>query len=345
LSAAASVVGPLAVTPLAVTLGDPAGIGPEIIAAAWSALRSSGPAFFVVGDAATMRGAGVAVRPIVRASEVAAVFGETLPVLDMPLAEPVMPGQPSPAAAPSVIAWIEKAVSLALAGEAGGVVTAPIAKAALYDAGFTYPGHTEFVGALTAAAPFAGARGPVMMLTAQDLRAALVTVHAPLAKVPALITRERIVATGRVVAEALVRDFGLASPRLVVAGLNPHAGEGGAIGGEEVATVAPAVAALRALGIDARGPLPADSLFHEAARRTYDAAICLYHDQALIPVKMLDFWGGVNLTLGLPIVRTSPDHGTAFDIAGKGQARPDSLIAAIRLAAKVAGRRTATAPA
>ncbi|HZZ88413.1 MAG TPA: 4-hydroxythreonine-4-phosphate dehydrogenase PdxA, partial [Caulobacteraceae bacterium] len=226
-----------------------------------------------------------------------------------------------------------------------GVVTAPIAKATLYEAGFKYPGHTEFIGALTADAPMPGARGPVMMLTAQDLRVALATVHEPLARVPALVTHDRIVLVGRVVAEALARDFGLAKPRLVVAGLNPHAGEGGSIGREEQTTVGPAVAALLAAGIDARGPLPADSLFHDDARRTYDAAICLYHDQALIPVKMLDFWGGVNLTLGLPIVRTSPDHGTAFDIAGKGLARPDSLIAAIRLASEIAARRRAAVAA
>ena len=184
-----------------------------------------------------------------------------------------------------------------------------------------------------------------MMLTARDLRVALVTVHAPLAQVPSLLTEPKITAAGRVVAEALARDFGIAMPRLVVAGLNPHAGEGGAIGDEEMRIVAPAVAALRAAGIDARGPLPADSLFHDDARRTYDAALCLYHDQALIPVKMLDFWGGVNLTLGLPIVRTSPDHGTAFDIAGKRLARPDSLIAAIRLAAEIAERRAASVDA
>jgi 4-hydroxythreonine-4-phosphate dehydrogenase len=253
----------------------------------------------------------------------------------------VTPGQPTPAAAPQVIAWIERAVALAVAGEAAGVVTAPIAKATLYEAGFAYPGHTEFVGALTAATAMPGARGPVMMLTAKDLRVALVTVHVPLAQAPGLLTEAKIVAAGRVVAEALARDFGVAKPRLAVAGLNPHAGEGGAIGDEEVRIVAPAVAALREAGIDARGPLPADSLFHDAARKTYDAALCLYHDQALIPVKMLDFWGGVNLTLGLPIVRTSPDHGTAFDIAGKGVARADSLIAAIRLAAKIAERRAA----
>ncbi len=336
--------GSSAAPPLAVTLGDPAGIGPEIIAAAWAALRQSGPRFLAIGDAATIAAAGCPVRQISDPRE-ATCFAEALPVLDMPLAASATAGQPSSGAAPRVIAWIEEAVALALAGEVGGVVTAPIAKASLYEAGFAYPGHTEFVGALTAASAFRGARGPVMMLTAKDLRVALVTVHAPLAQVPGLLTEAKIVAAGRVVAEALVRDFDIARPRIVVAGLNPHAGEGGAIGDEEVRIVAPAVAALRAAGIDARGPLPADSLFHDAARGAYDAALCLYHDQALIPVKMLDFWGGVNLTLGLPIVRTSPDHGTAFDIAGKGIARPDSLIAAIRLAAQIAARRAAAVAA
>jgi len=329
----------LSASPLAITLGDPAGIGPEIIAAAWAALRLTGPSFFAIGDAAAIAAAGCAVTRISAPDEAEASFAGTLPVLDLPLTSPATPGQPTSGAAPQVIGWIEKAVALALAGEIGGVVTAPIAKATLYEAGFAYPGHTEFIGALTAETPMPGARGPVMMLTAKDLRVALVTIHVPLAKVPDLVTEARIVAVGKVVAEALRGDFGIARPRLVVAGLNPHAGEGGALGEEEKLIVGPAVRALCADGIDARGPLPADSLFHDAARRTYDAAICLYHDQALIPVKMLDFWGGVNLTLGLPIVRTSPDHGTAFDIAGKGLARPDSLIAAIRLAAQIAERR------
>jgi len=326
-----------------VTLGEPAGVGPEIIAAAWRALRGTGPLFFAVGDAATLAATGVPIAAIDDPGETAGCFRDALPVLDLPLASPAVPGSPSPAAAPSVIRWIEAAVELALAGKASGVVTAPIAKATLYEAGFRHPGHTEFIGALTAGAPMAGARGPVMMLAARDLRVALITIHEPLSRVPSLITEARIVHVGQVVAEALRRDFGIARPRLVVAGLNPHAGEGGALGQEEATIVAPAVAALRELGVDARGPLPADSLFHDAARTTYDAAICLYHDQALIPVKMLDFWGGVNLTLGLPVVRASPDHGTAFDIAGKGIARPDSLIAAIHLAAEIAARRRVAA--
>ena len=333
----------LAVAPLAVTLGDPAGIGPEIVAAAWAALRASGPVFLAVGDARTLAAAGAPVAVIAGATEAGARFSEALPVLDAPLSSIPVLGLPSAEAAPFVVRWIEAAVELALGGQASGVVTAPIAKATLYEAGFAYPGHTEFIGELTRGHPMAGARGPVMMLAAGDLRAALVTVHEPLARVPALVTEDRIVSTGMVVAEALSRDFGIARPRLVVAGLNPHAGEGGALGREDLDVVAPAVTALLARGVDARGPLPADSLFHAAARATYDAALCLYHDQALIPVKMLDFWGGVNLTLGLPIVRTSPDHGTAFDIAGKGLARPDSLIAAIRLAAEIAARRHAGA--
>jgi 4-hydroxythreonine-4-phosphate dehydrogenase len=328
--------------PLAVTLGDPAGVGAEIVAAAWHALKATGPTFFAVGDAATLAAAGAPTTVIAGASEAAGRFAEALPVLDLPLSSPPVPGRPSAEAAPFVVRWIEAAVQLALDGAAAGVVTAPIAKATLYESGFAYPGHTEFIGELTRRAPMAGARGPVMMLAAGNLRAALVTVHEPLARVPELVTEDRIVSTGTVLAEALTRDFGVARPRIVVAGLNPHAGEGGALGREDLEVVTPAVAALKARGIDARGPLPADSMFHEAARGTYDAALCLYHDQALIPVKMLDFWGGVNLTLGLPIVRTSPDHGTAFDIAGKGVARPDSLIAAIRLAAEIAARRQAS---
>jgi 4-hydroxythreonine-4-phosphate dehydrogenase len=221
-----------------------------------------------------------------------------------------------------------------------GVVTAPIAKAPLYEAGFSFPGHTEFLGELTAAARHDGARGPVMMLAAADLRVSLVTIHEPLSKVPALVTVERVVNAGLVTAQALSRDFGIARPRLAVLGLNPHAGESGAIGGEERAVIGPAVRSLQDLGVDATGPHPADTMFHPEARARYDAVLCMYHDQALIPVKMLDFWGGVNITLGLPIVRTSPDHGVGFDIAGRGLARADSLIAALRLAAAMAARRS-----
>ena len=331
--------------PLALTLGDPAGVGPEIIVKAWRALQSSGPQFFVVGDAQSLASAPTATAGIMQRisspDDVASVFARAIPVLDLPLKSPVVAGQPSKESAAAIIRWIETAVGLALSGTVSGVVTAPIAKAPLYEAGFRFPGHTEFLGDLTAIARFEGARGPVMMLTAADLRVALVTVHEPLEKVSSRLSVEAIVKTGLVTAEALTRDFGVAKPRLAIAGLNPHAGEGGSIGREEIEIVAPAVRALQALGIDARGPLPADTLFHAEARAASDAVVCLYHDQALIPVKMLDFWGGVNVTLGLPIVRTSPDHGTAFDIAGRGVARADSLIAAIRLAAEIAARRAA----
>ncbi|MDP1874635.1 4-hydroxythreonine-4-phosphate dehydrogenase PdxA [Phenylobacterium sp.] len=330
--------------PLAVSLGDPAGIGPEIVFKAWSALRHTGPPFLVVGDvnqvaAAPSAGTGL-VRRISTAEDAARTFPQALPVIDIPLLEPVVAGAPSPRSAKAVIAWIETAVGLALSGAVGGVVTAPIAKEILYGAGFTFPGHTEFLGELTLSHRYDGARGPVMMLAAPGLRVSLVTVHTPLAQVSASLTVEKIVNAGLVTAQALRRDFGIDSPRLTVAGLNPHAGEGGTIGREEIQVIGPAVRALRDLGVTVEGPSPADSLFHEGARSKYDAVLCLYHDQALIPIKMLDFWGGVNITLGLPIVRTSPDHGTAFDIAGRGQARPDSMIAAIRMAKDIADRRT-----
>jgi 4-hydroxythreonine-4-phosphate dehydrogenase len=332
--------------PLALSLGDPAGVGPEITVKAWQALRGEPPGFLAVGDfealaRASSAAGGSALRRVASPAEAAAVFPDALPVLDLPLREPVIAGQPSAAAAPLVVQWIERAAAMALSGQASGVVTAPIAKAPLYAAGFRFPGHTEFLGELTAAAAFEGARGPVMMLTAADLRVALVTVHEPLAKVPSRISIDGIVQAGLVTAQALARDFGVAAPRLAVAGLNPHAGEDGSIGREDVEVIAPAVQALRDLGVEASGPHPADSLFPAEMRARYDAALCMYHDQALIPVKMLDFWGGVNVTLGLPIVRTSPDHGTAFDIAGRGIARPDSLIAAIRLAGRMATRRAA----
>ena len=321
-------------------MGEPAGVGPEIIAAAWNALRLEGPAFVVIGDAALLRFQGAPVEPVLSAADAGSVFSRAIPVLDHPLPAPVTPGRPEPANAGAVADWIEQAVNLALSGEASGVVTAPIAKAPLYAAGFRFPGHTEFIAELTADVPFAGTRGPVMMLTARNLRACLVTIHAPLAEVPELVTAERVCRTARVVHEAMKRDFGIAAPRLALAALNPHAGESGSIGLEEIEVLVPAAASLRAEGIAITDPRPADTLFHDDARATYDAVLCLYHDQALIPVKTLDFWGGVNTTLGLPVIRTSPDHGTGFDIAGKGVARADSLIAAIRLAGTMAAARS-----
>jgi 4-hydroxythreonine-4-phosphate dehydrogenase len=329
--------------PLALSLGDPAGIGPEIVVKAWSALRDGGPPFVVVGDAQSLGaapgGAQIPLRTVTAPEQALAAFPDALPVLDMPLQTNVVAGQPSSAHAGQIIRWIETGVGLALSGAVGGLVTAPIAKAPLYAAGFKFPGHTEFLAELTAAHRVDGARGPVMLLQSQDLRCALVTIHTPLAAVSGELDIEKIVATGLVTAQALRRDYGLARPRLAVAGLNPHAGESGTIGREEAEIIEPAVRALRDLGVDAKGPYPADTLFHAEARAAYDGVVCMYHDQALIPVKMLDFWGGVNVTLGLPIVRTSPDHGTAFEIAGRGVARADSLVAAIRLAAEIAERR------
>ena len=332
--------------PLALSLGDPAGIGPEITVKAWAALRHTGPAFMVVGDrdalAAAAPGFGPgAVQRVGAPHEAAAVFSRALPVLDLPLLAPVVAGKPSPSYAGSVVRWIETGAGLALSGAVSGLVTAPIAKKPLYDAGFSFPGHTEFLEELTAGVDYAGARGPVMMLTAADLRCVLATIHLPLSEVPRALSTERIIEVARVTCFALQQDFGVEKPRLALAGLNPHGGEEGALGREEIEIINPAAARLRALGVDCTDAKPADTLFHPAARANYDAVICLYHDQALIPVKTIDFWGGVNVTLGLPIVRTSPDHGVGFEIAGRGLARADSLIAAIRMAADIAARREA----
>jgi 4-hydroxythreonine-4-phosphate dehydrogenase len=329
--------------PLALTLGDPAGIGPEIVVKAWRALRLSGPTFVAVGDfqslASASRDGAAILQRVAGPADAGQSFGESLPVLDLPLRTPVIAGRPDTAAAPAILRWIEIAAGLALSGEVSGLVTAPIAKAPLYAAGFDFPGHTEFLAELTANAPVAGIRGPVMMLTASGLRTALVTIHTPLAEVVSSLSIDRIVATGVVTAQALERDFGLVQPRLAMAAVNPHAGEDGALGREEIDMLTPAARALRDLGVDCQDPRPSDTLFHPEARAGYDAVLCMYHDQALTPVKMLDFWGGVNVTLGLPIVRTSPDHGTGFDIAGRGLARPDSLIAALCTAADIAARR------
>jgi len=331
------------VSTLALSLGDPAGIGPEIVVKAWRALSDSGPSFMAIGDHELLKAAAVGgeapVKRVAAASEAEAVFREALPVLDLPLQADVVAGHADPAHAPAVIRWIETAVGLALSGEVAGLVTAPIAKAPLYAAGFGFPGHTEFLAELTAAARYDGARGPVMMLIAADLRVSLTTIHLAVRDAPAALSIEGIVNAGLVTAQALRRDFGIAHPRVALAALNPHAGEGGALGREEIEIIRPAARALRDLGVECTDPKPADTLFHAEARRSYDAALCMYHDQALIPVKMLDFWGGVNVTLGLPVVRASPDHGAAFDIAGRGVARADSLIAALKLADAIATRR------
>ncbi|MBU8545314.1 MULTISPECIES: 4-hydroxythreonine-4-phosphate dehydrogenase PdxA [Roseomonadaceae] len=318
--------------PLALTMGEPAGIGGETTAKAWRALRESGPAFFLIGDPAQCP--DVPTTMIEAPEQAAAAFATALPILPRPLAAPLRLGHPDPANAPAVIGAIEQAVQLALAGRVGAVVTNPIQKAVLTAAGFRHPGHTEFLGEL------AGDGGPpVMMLACPGLRVVPVTIHVALAEALRSLTTAMIVEQGRIVAAALRRDFGLAQPRLVIAGLNPHAGEAGTMGREDIEIVAPAIAALRAAGIAARGPLPADTMFTPRARAGYDAALCMYHDQALIPIKTLDMDGGVNVTLGLRIIRTSPDHGTALDIAGQGLADPGSLIAALRLAGEMAASR------
>jgi 4-hydroxythreonine-4-phosphate dehydrogenase len=326
--------------PLALTMGDPAGIGGELSLRAWLALRNSGQCFVALDDpdrlVALARTLGldspiVTIKSVDEGSE---IFPNALPVLPVKLANLARPGHPDRANAKAVIASIEQAASLALRGEVGGMVTNPINKAALYDAGFAYPGHTEFLAVLT------GAHGKqIMMLASPSLRVVPVTVHASLRNSIAMLTTDAIVAAARTTAVALQHEFGIERPRLAVAGLNPHAGEQGALGDEETTIIGPAIAVLRAAGIDVSGPWPPDTMFTATARARYDAAICMYHDQALIPLKTLDMDHGVNVTLGLPIVRTSPDHGTAYDIAGKGVADPSSLIAAIELAASLAERR------
>jgi 4-hydroxythreonine-4-phosphate dehydrogenase len=330
------------IAPLALTMGEPAGIGGEIALMAWQKRKSSAfPPFFVIDDPArldrlaTRLNLSVPVRPISQPGEAARVFASALPVLPIELAKPATPGRPDPANAPAVIEAIGKAVALVRGSRAGGLVTNPIQKETLYAAGFAYPGHTEYLGYL------AKVKHPVMMLAGPELRVVPVTIHLSLAEALAALTTSAIVASGRVTSEALRRDFGIARPRLAVAALNPHAGEAGSMGREEIEIIAPAVKKLVSLGIDARGPAPADTLFHEAARKRYDAVLCMYHDQALIPLKTLNFEHGVNVTLGLPFIRTSPDHGTALDIAGKGLASPASLIAALELAGSMAKRRAA----
>lgn len=321
-----------AAAPIVLSCGEPAGVGPELAAAAWRALGAALP-FVYLGDPAHLP-AGTPVATVESCAEAAAVCAGALPVLPHPFPDPAVPGRPSRRNAAAVIEVIARAVALVQAGEAAALTTAPIHKKALKEgAGFAYPGHTEYLAAL------AGAPRAVMMLACEGLRAVPATVHIPLAEVPAALTADLLSETVRITATALRRDFGLPAPRIAVAGLNPHAGEGGTMGREETEVIAPAVAALAASGLGVSGPLPADTLFHPAARARYDAVVCAYHDQALIPVKTLDFAGAVNVTLGLPFIRTSPDHGTAFDIAGTGTADPASLIAALRLAGRMAAAR------
>ncbi|MCA3561635.1 MAG: 4-hydroxythreonine-4-phosphate dehydrogenase PdxA [Aestuariivirga sp.] len=322
--------------PLILTSGEPAGVGPEITAAAWAALRQEPAcAFALLGDATywRSRNPGLAIAEIATPGEAGAAFAAALPVLHRPLAVHPTPGLIAHGTAPQVIAAIDEAVDMAFSGAAGGIVTNPIQKEALYGAGFRHQGHTDYLAHLSAR--HGQPVQEVMMLVADGLRAIPVTVHIPLKDVPAQLTREAILGQARVTAHGLARYFGIAKPRLAFTGLNPHAGENGAMGREEIEVIRPAIDTLRAEGFHVLGPLSADTAFHAEARAAYDAVLCMYHDQALIPVKTLDFHGGINVSLGLPFIRTSPDHGTALGIAGTHTANPKSLIAAIRLAAQM----------
>ncbi len=320
-------------------MGEPAGIGGEIALRAWTKRRAP---FFVIDSPGRLEAIArrfaisCPVRSIAAPDEAAAVFATALPVLPLsvPLTAPVSPGAPDERNGPAVVGAIDRAIDLAQTGKIGGFVTNPINKAVLQKSGFAFPGHTEYLGHR------AGGKPTVMMLAIQGLRVVPVTVHLALKDVPTALTEERIVTCGRILAAALTADFGIARPRIGVAALNPHAGENGVMGDEEIRVIAPAVARLKSEGIDVSGPAPADTLFHAAARARFDAALCMYHDQALIPLKTLDFAGGVNVTLGLPFVRCSPDHGTAFDIAAQGVADPSSVLAALAMAADMAVRRS-----
>jgi 4-hydroxythreonine-4-phosphate dehydrogenase len=329
--------------PLALTLGEPAGIGPDITFAAWRRRAELDLApFYLLADPAFVARRAERIAPdvaiaVVEPKTAGAAFETALPVVDIGVPVTAEPGLPDQTSAPAALAAIRRAVADVNAGAASAIVTNPIAKNVLYRSGFAEPGHTEFLGKLAEESTGVPAR-PVMMLWSPELAVVPVTIHLPLRDVVANLTSGLVVETGRIVAHDLRDRFGIARPRLAVAGLNPHAGEDGTLGDEDLTLVRPAVEQLRAEGIDARGPLPADSLFHQAARATYDAALAMYHDQALIPIKTLAFHHAVNVTLGLPFVRTSPDHGTAFDIAGSGRADPASLIAALRLAARLSSR-------
>ncbi|KRQ00676.1 4-hydroxythreonine-4-phosphate dehydrogenase PdxA [Bradyrhizobium manausense] len=326
--------------PLAVTLGEPAGIGPDITIAAWLRRRELDlPAFYLRGDEALIArrakalGADIEIASV-SPGETETAFADALPVVATGKHVTAEPGKPDASSAPAALASIREAVADVRAGQASAVVTNPIAKSVLYRAGFRHPGHTEFLAELAEAD--GRVPQPVMMLWSPRLAVVPVTIHVSLRDALTQLTSDLIVSTVRVVATELRSRFGIAQPRIAVSGLNPHAGEDGSLGHEEQTVIAPALKVLRNDGIDARGPLPADTMFHEAARSLYDCAVCMYHDQALIPIKTVAFDDAVNVTLGLPFIRTSPDHGTAFDIAGTGKANPASLIAALKLASRMA---------
>ncbi|WP_114391879.1 4-hydroxythreonine-4-phosphate dehydrogenase PdxA [Oleisolibacter albus] len=328
--------------PLALTMGEPAGIGGEIAMKAWMSRQEQGlPAFFLLDDPDRLRslaarlGWDVPVCAIADPAAVPARFGTALPVLPLPVSAPVVPGQPDPANGPAVIASIDRAVDLVRQGHAAALVTNPIQKSSLYQAGFRWPGHTEYLAHLAGLSD----DGTVMLLEGGGLRVVLATIHLALREAALRLTADSILHVARVTHAALRRDFGIAAPRLAVAALNPHAGESGSMGREEIDIIAPAVAVLQGEGIAASGPYPADTLFHAGARARHDAVVCMYHDQGLIPLKTLDFDTGVNITLGLPFIRTSPDHGTALGLAGTGGASASSLVAALRRAADLADRR------
>ncbi|WGD48991.1 4-hydroxythreonine-4-phosphate dehydrogenase PdxA [Bradyrhizobium sp. CB1650] len=331
----------LVAKPLALTLGEPAGIGADITIAAWLKRRELNlPAFYLLGDEALIArrakalGADIGIASV-RAGEAVAAFADALPVVATGEIATASPGKPDESSASAALASIRRAVADVRDGHAAAVVTNPIAKSVLYRAGFRHPGHTEFLAELAAE----GGRvpQPVMMLWSPRLAVVPVTIHVSLRDALAELTSELIVSTVRIVAAELTSRFGIARPRIAISGLNPHAGEDGSLGHEEQTVITPAIKVLRNDGVEAKGPLPADTMFHDAARNTYDCAVCMYHDQALIPIKTIAFDDAVNVTLGLPFIRTSPDHGTAFDIAGTGKANPASLIAALRLASRMAG--------
>ncbi|GBQ40985.1 4-hydroxythreonine-4-phosphate dehydrogenase PdxA [Komagataeibacter europaeus] len=320
--------------PLALTMGDPAGIGPEITAGAWRAMRQGTTPFAVLGDAGLIGRHDVPVREITTIAQAAEVFAHAVPVLPVGLQAPVHAGQPDSGNAHAITTSIARAVELARNRQAAGVVTNPISKIVLKKAGFAYPGHTEYLAALC------NVPGrEVMMLACPELRVVPVTIHVSLRRALDELDTSAIIAATRTTHAALQRDFGIATPRIAIAGLNPHAGEDGSMGTEEQTIIAPAIAALRADGMDISGPWPPDTMFTPPARARYDVAMCMYHDQALIPLKTIDMTQGVNTTLGLPIIRTSPDHGTAFDIAGRGVADPSSLVAALHMAMRMAEHR------
>lgn len=342
---------PKILPPLALTMGDAAGIGPELALQAWKdRFVDQLPKFALYADVELMRAvarsAGVdaaLIVPVTDALAGARVFDEALPVIPIPLAESAKPGIPAVSNGPATILAIRRAVADVAAGHASALVTNPIAKSVLYGAGFEYPGHTEYLGALAAEFWPGEPSDPVMMLASSKLRVVPLTIHVALKDVPALLTADKIIRTARITAASLQRDFGIPNPRIAVAGLNPHAGEDGALGSEDAEIIRPAIEILKAEGLDVSGPHAADTMFHDAARKTYDAALAMYHDQGLIPIKTLSFDEGVNATIGLPFVRTSPDHGTAFAIAGRGLASATSLKAALKFAGEMSTRRSLAA--